>query len=57
MITARECFLNAAECEQMAKDAEIEALRTFLLRTARHWRKMGDIIEVDETRSGCPSDD
>jgi hypothetical protein len=57
IVSERECYLNAAACDQMAHEVDHEALRRFLLMTARHWRKLGDKLKVDEMTSDCTPND
>lgn len=48
MMSAIECFTNAAKCEAMARAAQDEADRTVLLATAQHWRTLGELAKKME---------
>jgi hypothetical protein len=55
MISALECFMNAARCEEKARASWDRADRAALQETAQIWRKLGEASKATEAKVDAPS--
>jgi hypothetical protein len=56
MMSALECFMNAARCEEKARASRDRVDRTALQETAQIWRKLGEESKTAEATVNRPSD-
>ena len=54
MITREDCLVRAEDCERLASEADTEATREAFAATARKWRALAELPDVERSTREMP---